>query len=65
MFLAMSTPVNIADLKNNLTQYLALVEQGAEVVVCKRNVPVARFEPLKAKAKHGNRSKPGSTKGSR
>jgi antitoxin (DNA-binding transcriptional repressor) of toxin-antitoxin stability system len=39
------------------------VEQAAEVVVCKRNVPVARFEPLKAKAKHMNRSKPGSMKG--
>ena len=36
---------NIADLKNNLSRYIALVEQGEVVEVCKRNVPVARVVP--------------------
>jgi len=34
---------NIADLKNNLSDYLSDVAKGEEIVVCKRNVPVARI----------------------
>lgn len=40
------TMTNIADLKNNLSKFLSLVEQGEEVEICKRNVPVARIVPL-------------------
>lgn len=36
---------NIADIKNNLSRYIALVEQGEVIEVCKRNVPVAHFVP--------------------
>ncbi|HOX04174.1 MAG TPA: type II toxin-antitoxin system prevent-host-death family antitoxin [Candidatus Paceibacterota bacterium] len=59
----MSTHVNVADLKNKLTDYLAMVEKGAEVIVCRRNVPVARFERIQERAQHVNRSKLGSMKG--
>ncbi len=37
---------NIADLKNNLSRYLAEVEKGEEVEIRKRNVPFARILPL-------------------
>ncbi len=59
----MSTHVNVADLKNKLAEYLAMVEKGAEVIVCRRNVPVARFERIQEQGKHVNRSKLGSMKG--
>lgn len=59
----MSTHVNVADLKNKLAEYLALVEQGAEIIVCRRNRPVARFERVTGKSTHVNHSKLGSMKG--
>jgi len=37
---------NIAEFKNNLSRYLAAVEQGEEIEVRKRNVPVARVVPI-------------------
>ena len=40
------TTVNIAELKNNLSKYLAQVKQGEEVLVKDRNIPVARIVPL-------------------
>lgn len=36
---------NIADIKNNFSHFIALVEQGEVIQVCKRNVPVAKFVP--------------------
>ena len=36
---------NIADIKNNFSHYIALVEQGEVIQVCKRNVPVAEVVP--------------------
>ncbi len=63
MLVAMTTYVNVADFKNKLGEYLALVERGKEIIVCRRNVPVARFEGLKPKPKHTNRTKFGSMKG--
>jgi antitoxin (DNA-binding transcriptional repressor) of toxin-antitoxin stability system len=59
----MSTHVNVADFKNKLTDYLAMVEKGAEVIVCRRNVPVARFERIQDQGNHVNHSKLGSMKG--
>ncbi|MDA1273094.1 MAG: type II toxin-antitoxin system prevent-host-death family antitoxin [Verrucomicrobia bacterium] len=59
----MSTHVNVADFKNKLTEYLALVEKGAEVIICRRNKPVARFERVVGKSQHVNESKLGSMKG--
>lgn len=36
---------NIGTLKNQLSAYLRLVRNGEEVIVCDRNVPVARILP--------------------
>jgi prevent-host-death family protein len=47
MFLTMSRTVNIAEFKDRFSELLALVEQGAEVIVCRRNVPLARIEPIR------------------
>ena len=40
---------NIAEVKDHLSRFLALVEQGEEVAICKRNIPVARIIPMPAK----------------
>lgn len=57
MFLAMSKTVNVAEFKDRFSELLALVEQGAEVIVCRRNVPLARVGPIRKpalrKAQHG------------
>lgn len=53
MFLVMNTTVNIAEFKDRFSELIALVEQGAEVIVCRRNVPLARIKPI---------SRPASTK---
>ena len=37
---------NIAELKNNLSRFLALVESGEVIEICKRNIPIARLVPL-------------------
>ncbi len=47
IFLAMSRTVNIAEFKDRVSEFLALVEQGGEVIVCRRNVPLARVEPIR------------------
>ena len=47
MFMAMSKAVNIAEFKDRLSELLALVEQGGEVIICRRNVPLARVEPIR------------------
>jgi len=43
----MSTTVNIAEFKDRFSEFLALVEKGGEVIVCRRNVPLARVEPIR------------------
>jgi prevent-host-death family protein len=40
------TKVNIADLKNNLSRYLARVREGVELTVLDRDTPVARILPF-------------------
>jgi prevent-host-death family protein len=37
---------NIGVLKNRLSAYLKFVRNGEEVIVCDRNVPIARILPL-------------------
>jgi len=37
---------NIGTLKNKLSAYLRFVRDGEEVIVCDRNVPVARILPF-------------------
>lgn len=49
---------NIADIKNNLSRYIALVEQGEVVEICKRNVPVARVVPT-SPSKRNNQTRLG------
>lgn len=64
IFLAMSKTVNVAEFKDRLSELLALVEQGAEVIVCRRNVPLARVEPIrKPPPRKGQRSVVGCMKG--
>ena len=53
---------NIAELKNHLSDYLRLVENGETVEVAKRNVPFARIVPLPKTPT--NRTQLGSLKGS-
>jgi prevent-host-death family protein len=38
--------VNISDLKAQLSAHIQLVRDGEEVMVCDRNVPVARIVPV-------------------
>ena len=40
--------VNIGTLKNQLSAHLKLVRNGEEIIVCDRNVPVARILPFQA-----------------
>lgn len=39
--------VNISDLKARLSAHLQRVRNGQEVVVCDRNLPVARIVPIR------------------
>jgi prevent-host-death family protein len=38
--------VSIAHLKNRLSEFLSFVEQGEQIEIRKRNVPIARVVPL-------------------
>ena len=38
--------INIADAKANLSRYLASVEDGETILVCRRNIPVAEIRPV-------------------
>ena len=38
--------VNIADARANLSRYLARVEAGETITLCRRNVPVAEIRPI-------------------
>lgn len=57
----MDATVNIGDLKNRLSEFLERVENGEEILVCKRNVPIATITGL---PKRRNRSQPGWARGS-
>ena len=63
MYLSMVTTVNVAEFKNRFSELLALVERGGEVIVCRRNVPLACVKPVKPVANKPNRSRRGSMKG--
>jgi prevent-host-death family protein len=41
--------LNVHDAKTHLSRYLARVEQGETVVLCRRNVPVAELRPIRKK----------------
>ena len=40
----------ISECNDRFSELLALVEQGGEVIVCRRNVPLARVEPIRKPA---------------
>jgi prevent-host-death family protein len=42
----MNKAVNVADLKDHLSEYLEAVERGAELTICRRNVPFAKLTAL-------------------
>jgi prevent-host-death family protein len=52
---------SVADLKRHLSAFLTMAEQGEQVEVRKRNVPVARLEGIPRKQK--NRTKLGCGRG--
>lgn len=39
--------INIHEAKTHLSRYVAQVEEGATIVLCRRNVPVAEIRPLR------------------
>ncbi len=43
----MSKTVNIAEFKDRFSELLSLVERGGEIIVCRRNVPLARVQPIR------------------
>lgn len=45
----------VAELKAHLSEYLARVKRGAELVVTERGVPVARLVPLDPKTRNDSR----------
>ena len=40
------THVNISDARAHLSMYLARVERGETIVVCRRSLPIAEIRPL-------------------
>ena len=49
---------NIAEIKNNLSRYISIVEEGEVVEIRKRNVPVAHLVPA-SRPKRQNRTRLG------
>jgi prevent-host-death family protein len=52
---------NVAELKNRISEYLSAVENGEEIEVRKRNVPIARIVPIHKET--ANQTKLGCGKG--
>ncbi len=46
IFKAMTHTVNIAALKNGLSDFIGKVQSGDSILVCSRNKPVAKITPL-------------------
>ena len=53
---AMTHTVNIAVLKNGLSDFIGKVQSGDSILVCSRNKPVAKITPLPSRR---NQSKKG------
>jgi prevent-host-death family protein len=58
----MITNINLAKVKERFSTYIAEVEKGKTVVICKHNRPVARLVPVED-PRTGNRTKLGSARG--
>lgn len=46
MFMAINRTVNVAEFKDRFSELLALVEEGGELIVCRRNAPLSRVGPI-------------------
>lgn len=46
IFMAMYKAVNVAELKDHLSEHLDAVENGEEIVICRRNIPFARITAM-------------------
>ena len=55
---------NVAEVKEHLAAYLTAAERGGEVVVCRRNRPIARLVPVVTPAPVTRRTRLGSDRGS-
>ena len=55
---------NIAEFKDHLGKYLAIVEKGENVQICRRNIPLAMVIPSKQKTTAVNKTQLGCGKGS-
>jgi prevent-host-death family protein len=58
--MAMLKAINVADLKDHLSEHLEAVEKGDEVVICRRNIPFARITAMPLRR---NRTKLGFDRG--
>ena len=55
---------NIAEFKDHLGKYLAIVEKGGKVQICRRNIPLAIVIPSKQKTVVINKTQLGCGEGS-
>jgi antitoxin (DNA-binding transcriptional repressor) of toxin-antitoxin stability system len=55
---------NIAEFKDHLGKYLAIVEKGGKVQICRRNIPLAMIIPSKQESAAINKTQLGCGKGS-
>lgn len=44
----------IAELKNRLSYYLRFVRRGQSVLICDRDIPIARIDPIRVAAAAGD-----------
>ena len=58
--MAMSRAINVADLKNHLSEHLDAVAKGEEVIISRRNIPFARITAMPVRS---NRTKLGFDRG--
>jgi antitoxin (DNA-binding transcriptional repressor) of toxin-antitoxin stability system len=38
--------INIHEAKTHLSQYLARLEKGESIILCRRNIPIAEIRPI-------------------
>ena len=43
-----SEPINIAELKDHLSEYIAKVESGHSLTLCRRNKLIAKIQPVQS-----------------
>jgi len=55
---------NVAELKNNLSKFLNIVEKGQAIQICKRNIPIARLVPWESPKIRKNHTQLGCGQGS-